>query len=150
MEKLSLPAFDFNIKESAGKTVIFDRIRRKYIVLTPEEWVRQHFIQYLIDHLGYSKALISVEQGMKYNALQKRTDIIVFDRTGVPLVLIECKAASIRLDQKVMEQAMMYNKTISAAYIIVTNGIEHSCMHIDSSSQNVEFLSSIPLFKEII
>lgn len=86
MVKLSLPVFNINIKESAGKTVIFDVIRKKYIVLTPEEWVRQHFVHYLINHLGYAKGLIGVEQGMKYNSLLKRTDIIVFDRAGAPLV----------------------------------------------------------------
>ena len=150
MDKLSLPVFDFNIKESAGKTVIFDIIRKKYIVLTPEEWVRQHFVNYLIAHLGYSKPLIAVEQGMKYNSLLKRTDIIVFDRTGTPLVLVECKEPGHRLNQKVMEQAMMYNKTLKAPYIIVSNGIEHSCMHIHPEKQKIEFLDTIPRFEEIV
>ena len=150
MDKLSLPVFDINIKESDGKTVIFDIIRKKYIVLTPEEWVRQHFIHYLIAHLGYSKPLIAVEQGMKYNTLLKRTDIIVFDRAGAPLVLVECKEPSHRLNQKVMEQAMMYNKTIKAPYIIVSNGIDHSCMHIHPEKQKIEFLNTIPRFDAII
>ena len=150
MDKLSLPVFDINIKESDGKTVIFDIIRKKYIVLTPEEWVRQHFIHYLIAHLGYSKPLIAVEQGMKYNTLLKRTDIIVFDRAGAPLVLVECKEPSHRLNQKVIEQAMMYNKTIKAPYIIVSNGIDHSCMHIHPAKQKIEFLNTIPRFEAII
>ena len=150
MDKLSLPVFDFNIKESAGKTAIFDIIRKKYIVLTPEEWVRQHFVNYLINHLGYSRALIAVEQGMKYNTLLKRTDIIVFDRSGAPLVLVECKEPAHRLNQKVMEQAMMYNKTLKAPYIIVSNGIDHSCMHVHPSRNKVEFLDRIPRFEEII
>jgi hypothetical protein len=150
MDKLSLPVCDINIKESAGKTVIFDIIRKKYIVLTPEEWVRQHFINYLIEHLGYSKPLIAVEQGMKYNTLLKRTDIIVFDRSGAPLVLVECKEPAHRLNQKVMEQAMMYNKTIKAPYIIVSNGIDHSCMHVQPKNQKLEFLNVIPRFDEII
>jgi hypothetical protein len=150
MEKLSLPVCDINIKESDGKTVIFDIIRKKYIVLTPEEWVRQHFIHYLIEHLGYSKPLIAVEQGMKYNTLLKRTDIIVFDRAGAPLVLVECKEPAHRLNQKVMEQAMMYNKTIKAPYIIVSNGIDHSCMHLQQAEQKIEFLNEIPRFEDII
>jgi len=149
MDKLSLPVFDFNIKESAGKTVIFDIIRKKYIVLTPEEWVRQHFVNYLINHLGYVKALIGVEQGLKYNKLLKRTDIIVYDRKGSPLVLVECKEPNHKLNQKVVEQAMMYNKTLSAPYIIVSNGIEHSCMHLDPATLKVTFLSNIPGFEEI-
>jgi len=150
MDKLSLPVFDFNIKESDGKNVIFDIIRKKYIVLTPEEWVRQHFIHYLINHLGYSKSLIGVEQGLKYNTLLKRTDIIVFDRSGAPLVLVECKEPAHRLNQKVMEQAMMYNKTLKAPYIIVSNGIDHSCMHLHPEKQKIEFLDTIPHFEEII
>ena len=150
MEKLSLPVFDFNIKESEGKNVIFDIIRKKYIVLTPEEWVRQHFVHYLIDHLGYSKGLIGVEQGLKYNSLLKRTDIIVYDRKGAPLLLVECKEPGHNLNQKVMEQAMMYNKTLIAPYIVVSNGVEHSCMHLDPSTRKVEFLSNIPRFEEII
>ncbi len=150
MDKLSLPTFNINIKESAGKTVIFDIIRKKYIVLTPEEWVRQHFIHYLIDHLGYSRALIGVEQGMRYNALLKRTDIIVFDRTGAPLVLVECKEPAHRLNQKAMAQAMMYNKTLKAPYIIVSNGIDHSCMHVNPVDKKVDFLNTIPRFEEIL
>jgi Type I restriction enzyme R protein N terminus (HSDR_N) len=149
MDKLSLPVFDINIKEYDGKTVIFDIIRKKYLVLTPEEWVRQHFVHFLINHLGYTKALIGVEQGLKYNTLQKRTDIIVYDRLGKPLVLVECKEPSHRLNQKVMEQAMMYNKTLAAPYIIVSNGIDHSCMHVHPEKKKVEFLKEIPRFEEI-
>jgi len=150
MEKLSLPTFDLNIKKSDGKTVIFDIIRKKYLVLTPEEWVRQHFIHYLISELGYSKALISVEQGMKYNTLYKRTDIVVYNRQGEPLILIECKAANHRLNQKVVEQALMYNKSLNAAYVIITNGIEHSCLHVVKNQAKIVFLTSIPRFEEII
>jgi hypothetical protein len=150
MDKLSLPVFDFNIKESAGKTVIFDIIRKKYLVLTPEEWVRQHFVNYLINHLGYSKALIGIEKGMKYNTLLKRTDIIVYDRAGEPLVLVECKEPEHRLNQKVMEQAMMYNKILKAPYVIVSNGIDHSCMRLHPSEQKIEFLDRIPRYNEIV
>lgn len=149
MDKLSLPTFDFNIKESDGKTVIFDIIRKKYLVLTPEEWVRQHFVHYLINHLGYVKSLISVEHGLKYNKLQKRTDIIVHDRKGDPLVLVECKAPEYNLSQKVLEQAMMYNRVLNAEYIIVTNGLEHSCLRVNSANKSVEYLSSLPFYNEI-
>jgi type I site-specific restriction endonuclease len=150
MDKLNLPVFDINIKEYDGKNVIFDIIRKKYIVLTPEEWVRQHFIHFLINHLGYKKALIGVEKGHKYNTLRKRTDIVVYDRLGKPLVLVECKEPSQRLNQKVMEQAMMYNKTLAAPYIVVSNGIDHSCMHVLPAQKKVEFLQGIPRFEEIV
>ena len=99
--------------------------------------------------MGYSKTLIAVEQGLKYNKLQKRSDIIVFDRQGNPLILIECKATSIMLNQKVMDQATMYNRTIKANYIIVTNGLEHSCLRLLRAERKVEFLNSIPRFEEI-
>jgi len=149
MDKLNLPSFNFNIKKSDGQSVIYDIIRKKYIVLTPEEWVRQHFIHYLINQLGYSKPLISVERGLKYNSLQKRTDIMVYARDGSPLILVECKAINIRLNQTVMNQAMMYNRSVTAKYIILTNGIEHSCLSINYLKGKVDYLNSIPTFEEI-
>ncbi|MEN8248205.1 MAG: type I restriction enzyme HsdR N-terminal domain-containing protein [Bacteroidota bacterium] len=149
MDKLNLPVYDLNIKETEGKTVIFDVIRKKFVVLTPEEWVRQHFVNYLIHHLGYSRSLISVEHGLKYNALAKRTDIIVYSNKGVPILLVECKAPEHKLGQKVMEQAMMYNKTVNADYLVITNGLEHSCLFIDRGSNELKFLSEIPSFEDI-
>ncbi len=149
MDKLNLPSFNSNIKKSAGKSVIFDVIRKKYLILTPEEWVRQHFVHYLINQLGYSRSLITIEQGLKYNKLQKRTDIIVFNRLAKPLVLIECKATSQRLNQKVMDQALMYNRSINAKFIIITNGLEHSCLKVIRPERKVEYLNSIPRFEEI-
>lgn len=149
MNKLNLPSFNFNIKKSDGQSAIFDIIRKKYIVLTPEEWVRQHFIHYLINQLGFSKPLISVERGLKYNSLQKRSDILVFSRDGSPLILVECKAITIRLNQRVMDQAVMYNRTVAAKYIILTNGMEHSCMKVSHSEGKVDYLNSLPTFAEI-
>ena len=149
MDKLNLPVYDVNIKESGGKTVIFDVIRRKFVTLTPEEWVRQHFINYLINHLGYSRSLISVEQGLKYHVLAKRSDIVVFTNLGKPLLLIECKSPEQRLGQKVMEQAMMYNKTVNANYLIITNGVEHSCLYIDRTNNKINYLSELPTAEEI-
>ena len=149
MEKLSLPQYQTRLKEENGTTMVFGIIRKKYLVLTPEEWVRQHFVSYLIEHLSYPKALITVEQGLRYNSRQKRSDIIVFDRKGKPLVLVECKATSFALNQKVMEQAMMYNKTIRAPYIMITNGIESSCMYLNEAESKVQFLPEIPSFNDI-
>ena len=129
--------------------MVFDQIRKKYVVLTPEEWVRQHFINYLVTDLKFPRSLINVEQGLRYNTLLKRSDIIVFGREGTPRVLVECKAASHPLNQKVMEQAVMYNKTIGADYIIVTNGIESACMQIDLTNSRVEFLANIPSYDDL-
>ena len=150
MDKLSLPVINARISQIDDKPYIFDIVRKKNILLTPEEWVRQHFVHYLIDGLGYPKPLIKVEQGLRYHSLLKRSDIIVFDRSGVPLVLVECKAPEIPLNQKVVEQAMMYNKTIMAPYIIITNGIEHSCLYINREDSKIDFLPELPRFEKII
>jgi hypothetical protein len=149
MDQLNLPEFAIRIKKEDEASLVYDQIRKKYVVLTPEEWVRQHFINYLISHLGYPRALINVEQGLKYNSLQKRSDIIVYSRDGEPLVLVECKAARYNLDQKVMEQGLMYNRTIGARYIIITNGVESACMQIDVEASKVEFLKEVPGYDEL-
>ena len=149
MEHLSLPEFDIRLKREQETTLVFDQIRKKFVVLTPEEWVRQHFINYLVTELSYPKSLINVEQGLRYNSLLKRSDIIVFNRLGEPVILIECKSARHQINQKVMEQALMYNKTIGAGYVIVTNGLESACMHIRKDISKVEFLSQIPSFDKL-
>ena len=104
------------------KYFIFDSLRKKLLALTPEEWVRQHWINFLIDHQGYPKGLISLEKGLKYNQLQKRTDLVVFDREGHPYLLIECKAPEVELSQKVLQQALAYRSTLLTPYIILSNG----------------------------
>ena len=149
MDKLRLPNINAQIKYDEGKQFIFDVIRKKYIQITPEEWVRQHFIHYLIESLDYPKSLINVEFGLKYNHLQKRSDIIIYNRNGHPLVLVECKAASIRLSQKVAEQAIMYNRIVAASYVILTNGIEHSCLQIKKAEGKIEYLAELPKFMDI-
>src|SRR5689334_12958722 len=125
MEALNLPAFAFKVKQEKSKFWIFDGIRRKYLVLTPEEWVRQHFIQYLIQHLHYPKGLISPERGVIYNSLAKRTDICVFDTTGKVCMLVECKASSVKINEATIRQATTYNQNIRAKYVVLTNGLEH-------------------------
>ena len=133
MDNLNLPRFAIRIKESEKGTVIFDVIRKKYVVLTPEEWVRQHLVHYLIDHKGYPKSLIKVESGLKYNQLQKRSDVLVFDRTGKPFLLVECKSSVIKLNRDVIYQGATYNKTIGARYLLVTNGLTILCTKIGES-----------------
>lgn len=128
---------------------IFDPLRRKYVVLTPEEWVRQHFVQYLIGHLGYPKGLISIERGTSYNTLQKRTDLCVYSTTGEALLLIECKAASVPLTQAVLQQAAVYNQTIRAKVVVVTNGLQHFCWRVDFETRQSQPLAHIPTFAEL-
>src|SRR5690606_23760328 len=118
MSSLNLPKFDWDIQENQGNATIFDPLRKKHITLTPEEWVRQHFVQYLIQHLKYPKSLIQLERGHAYNTLAKRTDILIYDRSGSPYMLVECKASHIKIDEKVFRQASVYNKTIQAKYLV--------------------------------
>lgn len=125
-------------------TCIFDVIRKKYIVLTPEEWVRQHFIHFLINSYKYPKSLMKVESGLKYNNLQKRSDIQVYTRKGHPFLVVECKASNVKLDSKVIDQAALYNKSIGADYIIVTNGMNFRCLK--TTSIIVEWVEKIPVF----
>jgi hypothetical protein len=148
MYKLNLPDFNYAIKKDDGKIWIFDVIRKKYLVLTPEEWVRQHFINYLITELKYPKSLIKVEGGLTYNQLSKRSDIVVFDREAKPWMVIECKSPELQIDESVLRQASMYNATLRANYLVVTNGVKHFCAHIDWLDNTTKLLSALPTFGE--
>ena len=149
MQKLNLPTFDYRMREIEGKAAIFDILRKKYIVLTPEEWVRQHFIHFLIDHYQYPKSLIKVESGHKYNHLQKRTDIKVYDREGNIYLLVECKSADTVVSQKTFEQVAHYNLAIQARYLVVTNGLTHFACCVDHENKNYKFLQDLPAFEHV-
>ncbi len=134
MVKLNLPAFDCNIRKNQGKAEIFDVVRKKYILLTPEEWVRQHVIHYLHNYLDYPFALMQVERGLKYNTRQKRSDILIYDSNGQPAVLVECKSYKDNsLGEHVLQQAAAYNNTLRAKWIVITNGWGFYCWKIDSN-----------------
>src|SRR5690606_38958100 len=128
LPNLNLPPFDPVLRQTDGKLWIFDLLRKKHLVLTPEEWVRQHWINFLIEHLDYPRGLFSLEKALKYNQLTKRTDLIVFDREARPYLLIECKAPVIKIDQKTLHQAMTYNATLDCPNLILSNGINHLFM----------------------
>lgn len=132
-------------KTEDGVTYVFDIIRRKYLVLTPEEKVRQTFLHFLISRLGFSPNLIRTEQATQYHALNKRTDILVFDKTGQPYMLVECKAAGVKISDKVIEQASRYNLTLRAPYLCVTNGKNTYCFHIDFESGTTTQLAEMPM-----
>ena len=148
MQQLNLPAYDYKLKRSGEQTRIFDFIRRKYVALTPEEWVRQHFIHYLISHLHYPKGLISVERGVTYNTLAKRSDICIYDTNRQPLLLAECKATEVAITAEVVKQVTMYNKTLAAQLVVLTNGIEHYCWRVLDQTR-VEPLNHIPDYREL-
>jgi predicted type IV restriction endonuclease len=147
MFALNLPAFDSKIKKEEGKVWIFDVIRKKYIVLTPEEWVRQHFIHHLIRDLKYPKALFKVESGLSFNHLQKRSDILVHDRQGKPWMMVECKSPVIKLSQKAFNQIAVYNMNIGAKFLAVTNGMVHYCCEAAAPGSEARFLDTFPHFE---
>ena len=148
MYKLNLPEFDYKLKKAEDKIWIFDGIRKKYIVLTPEEWVRQHFIQYLIHQKNYPKTLIRIEGGLVYNQLQKRTDIVVFNRQGKPWMIVECKSPDVSLSPATLTQASAYNASLKAEFITVTNGMVHYCAHVDWAERKTTLLKDTPLYPD--
>lgn len=146
MEALNLPQINCNIRKNGSNVEIFDIIRKKYIILTPEEWVRQHFIHYLIYTLDYPKSLFKVESGLQYNKMQKRSDILVFDREMKPFLLVECKSYKVAINQQGFNQIGMYNSKINAKYLVLTNGLKHYCCA--QSAEGFEFLSELPVYKK--
>ncbi len=132
------------IKEVQGKSYIYDIIRKKYILLTPEEIVRQNFLDYLILEKKYSKNLIKLESAIKYNSLDKRSDILVYDSEGRPFLLVECKAVGVSLSQSTIEQASRYNLTVQARYLCITNGQKTFCFELNAHKKSYQQLKAIP------
>lgn len=146
LENLKLPSYNYKLKKVDDKIYIYDSLRRKYIILTPEEWVRQHFVHFLINHYQYPKSMIRLESSLKYNTLLKRTDIQVFGRDGELLMIIECKAPYIELNQEVFAQAAQYNKILQAKYLTITNGMIFYCCKTNWETLSLEFLNDLPTF----
>ncbi len=125
MEPLKLPPCDLRLKNEEGNEYVFDIVRKKYVVMTPEEWVRQHFVHLMINHLGYPKTLMRIESGLTYAKSNKRSDITLMDRDKGIFLLVECKATDVKIDLKTVNQVSIYNKTLGAKNIAVTNGLKH-------------------------
>lgn len=142
---LNLPPYPFKLTQNGDALFIFDALRKKKLLLTPEEWVRQHFVQFLISDKKYPKTLIKLEGGLKINTLQNRTDIVVFDKQGLPFILVECKAAGIKINQKVFDQAARYNTFYSVKYLVVSNGLVHYYCQMDYKNNTYTFLNELPL-----
>jgi hypothetical protein len=147
MQELNLPAYTFKYKTVKNRTQIFDRVRKKYLILTPEEWVRQNFISYLIEDKKYPSSLISIESGLRYHQLSKRTDILVYSSQGKPFLLVECKAPEIKLKNETFEQISRYNAVVKAEFLIVTNGIDHYCFNMDYQLNKSTPVNEIPNHK---
>lgn len=146
---LNLPPYAFKLKKKNGLLYVFDDLRKKHLVLTPEEWVRQHFVKYLIDYKNYPKSLIKLEGGLSLNQLQKRTDIVIFNKEGKADVLVECKASTIKLDQKVFDQAASYNMIHQVNYLVVSNGIQHYYCKMDYMNKSYNFIEELPTYVSI-
>lgn len=144
MQPLNLPTYPFKIKSSENKYFIFDIVRKKYVMLTPEEWVRQHIIHYLIEEKNYPISLIAVEKKVTVNKLTKRTDILVFNAKGLPHIIVECKAPSIQISQDAFDQIARYNLKLEASYLIVSNGLNHFYCYMDTENEKFVFIETIP------
>ncbi|MET4080909.1 hypothetical protein ABIB40_000853 [Pedobacter sp. UYP30] len=143
---LNLPPYPFKITEKDNQVFIFDQLRKKHLVLTPEEWVRQHFIQHLIANHKFPKTLINIEGGLVLNQLQKRSDILVFNANGEKLMLIECKAPKVKITETVFDQALRYNSIHQAPWIVLTNGLKHVYAKLNFTSGEAEFVEELPLY----
>jgi predicted type IV restriction endonuclease len=150
LKELTLPQYSYKIAGDEGSQMIFDQIRRKYVRLTPEEWVRQHFINYLVVYGRYPAGLIGVEVPFRMNKMKKRLDILVHDRTGKPLLIVECKEPETKLDAKVFDQIVVYNMQYRVPYLIVTNGIQNFACRMNFEDNSREDLEIIPQYDELI
>lgn len=148
LQELNFPKFSFRFKNSENKVSIFDTIRKKFVILQPEEWVRQHCVQYLIEEKGYPKSLINVEKELKVNALKKRYDIVVFNTDGSIHLIVECKSFKVTINQDTFDQIARYNLTLQSSYLMITNGLNHYYCQMDFKKQGYTFLKDIPNYKK--
>ncbi len=147
MQQLNFPSYAFRFKNSENKVAIFDEIRKRFIILTPEEWVRQHVIQFLLQEKSYPKSYINVEKIIKINDLTKRYDIVVYQPNGSVFLLVECKAFTVKINQKTFDQIARYNLSMKAKYLMVTNGQNHYFCQMDFENENYVFLKALPDFE---
>ena len=145
-----MPTYDLRITEREGTRAVYDPLRSRYVRLTPEEWVRQNFMQYLIQALGVPAGLVAVEAAFEYQGQPQRADAIVHDRRGDPLLLVECKAPRVSIDQDAFDQGARYNIVLGAPYLVVTNGQTHYACAIDFENQTYSFLEDLPPYGQLL
>ncbi len=146
MQRLNLPEYDFRTKTENGKQLIFDSIRKKFVVLTPEEWVRQNFIQYLKNEKKYPVNLMAVEKQIMVNGKQRRFDLLIYLRNGQPYLIAEFKAPNVKITQDTFDQVVRYNMTLRVERVIVSNGLQHFACEIDYVKNDFIYLPEIPGF----
>ena len=144
MLKLNFNEYSFRFKNSENKVSIFDEIRKKFMLLTPEEWVRQHVVKFLIIEKNIPKSYINVEKVVKINGMKKRYDVVVFNKDGSIFLLVECKAPEITINQATFDQIARYNLILNASYLMVTNGLNHYFCSINFKEKKYHFLNEIP------
>jgi hypothetical protein len=144
MNALQFPSFPFRLRSTARGAEIWDRCRARWYLLTPEEWVRQHVVWYLIEHLGYPAGRVAVEKSLKLNGMNKRADVVVYSATGEPFLLVECKSTDVDISQQVFDQAARYNLVLRVPYLMVTNGLRHFIAQINFEENNWHFLQNLP------
>lgn len=146
MNTLCLPPFEYKVKKQNGQVLIFDIIRKRYVILTPEEWVRQHFVHFLVEHKRFPSSLMTVEKEVEVCGLRQRFDVLCYDRQGCPYLIAECKAPTVELSQAVFDQVFRYNLSIAAPFVVITNGYCHYCGKIGEGN-NFHLLEEIPFFE---
>ena len=146
MQKLNLPEYIFRIKQENAKQLIFDKIRKKFIVLTPEEWVRQNFIEYLKNEKKYPAALMAVKKQVIVNGKQRRFDLLIYSRKGQPRLIAEFKSPDVKITQETFDQVVRYNMALCVEKVIVSNGLQHFACEIDYKRNSYNYLNEIPVF----
>ena len=149
MLKLNLPEYQFNIKKQGKHLAIFDSLRRKFVALTPEEWVRQNFVAFLINEKHYPQGLMANEIEINQNGIKRRCDSLVADAQGAPVMIVEYKAPHINITQKVFDQIVRYNMVLKSKYLTVSNGMTHYCCIIDYENSTYSFMNDIPDYEEL-
>lgn len=150
MLKLNLPDFSDKLSINKVENTIFDVFRKKNIILTPEEWVRQNFLWYMKENLGYPDGLLSVEMSLKINNLARRCDVVAFNRNGEPKLIVECKAPQIKINQKTFDQIATYNLKLKVNFLVVTNGLNHYCCLMNYENNSYSFMEDVPNFMQIL
>ena len=149
MPELNLPPFELKIRKQNNKSYVFDRLRKQFTRLTPEEYVRQHFINYLIEYKNYPEALMANEVAIEVGNLKKRCDTVLYDRFMNPVLVVEYKSPAIKITQETFDQVVIYNTTLQVPWLIVSNGLQHFCCKIDYEKGSYRFISEIPSYQDL-
>ena len=152
MQSLNFPEYSFRVRPNASgqSSEIFDMVRKKFVALTPEEWVRQHLLNFLIEEKKYPASLLAVEKELSVAGIKKRTDVVVYSRSAEPLMIAECKSPEVALNQNVFDQIARYNLPLNVSWLLLTNGLVHYCCRMNASEKKYEFEKEIPEYEKLV